>query len=129
MIKIAVAYENGEIFQHFGRTPAFLVGKAEGKILESSEILSTGEAGHSALVQFLKEHDVSVVICGGMGQGARDALAAEGIEVISGQIGSAEAALHFYLNGDLKDNPAGRCNHHHGNGGHSCGEHGCGTRH
>ena len=125
-MKVAITYENQEIFQHFGKSPAFLIAEAEGKNIISTEIVPTDGAGHSALIQFLKDRNVNAVVCGGIGQGARDGLENAGMEVISGQKGSAEAALHFYLNGDLKDNPAGRCNHHHGEGGHSCGNHGCG---
>lgn len=119
-MRIAVAYEDNEIFQHFGRTPAFLIAEAEGRTLRGTEVVSTAGAGHSALAGFLAERGVSVVICGGIGQGARDGLEGAGIDVVSGQSGSAEAALRFYLNGDLKDNPAGGCGRH-GDGGHSCG--------
>ncbi|HIW37064.1 MAG TPA: NifB/NifX family molybdenum-iron cluster-binding protein [Candidatus Treponema faecavium] len=122
-MKIAVAYDNGEIFAHFGKCPSFLIADTDGKSVLSKEIVSTNGSGHSALFGFLAERGVSVVICGGIGQGAREALAGGNIAVIAGQSGSAEAALMFYLNGDLKDNPAGSCSHHHGEG-HSCGEHG-----
>lgn len=125
MEKIAVTYENNEIFQHFGKAPAFLIVTAEEKQIVSTEVVSTNGSGHSALFQFLADKGINTVICGGIGQGARDALASGGMKVIAGQSGSAEAAVRFYLNGDLRDNPAGQCNHHHDAGGHSCGEHGC----
>ena len=123
MKKIGIAYENGQIFQHFGKTPSFLIAETEGKQILSQKVVSTNGEGHSALVDFLAGLDVNVVVCGGIGQGARDALAAGNMEVIGGQEGSAEAALMFYLNGDLRDS-GGCCGHHHGEG-HSCGEHGC----
>lgn len=125
-MKIAITYEKGLIFQHFGKTPSFLLVEAEGKELKSTDVVSTEGSGHSALIQFLAERKVDTVICGGIGDGARNGLEAIGINVVAGQIGSAEAALHFYLNGDLKDNPAGKCNHHH-TGDHDCGSHDCGS--
>ncbi len=127
MKKVAITYENGEIFGHFGKCPSFLIADTDGKTVLSKNIVPTNGSGHSALFSFLAELGVHTVICGGIGQGARDALENGKIEVIAGQSGSAEAALMFYLNGDLKDNPAGKCNHHHTDG-HACGEHGCGSR-
>lgn len=121
-MKVAVSYDNGEIFQHFGRTPSFLIADVDGKNIVSKEVVSTNGSGHSALFTFLSDLGVEQVICGNIGQGARDALAQGNIKLIAGQQGSAEAALMFFVNGDLKDNGAGCCNHHHGEG-HSCGEH------
>ena len=128
MKKIGIAYEDGQIFQHFGKTPTFLIAETEGKQIISQEIVSTNGEGHSALFIFLSGLGVQVVICGGIGQGARDALVQGGMEVIGGQMGSTEAALMFYLNGDLRDSGGGCCGHHHHHHhgeGHSCGEHGC----
>lgn len=127
MKRIGIAYEDGQIFQHFGKTPAFLIAEAEGKQIISQEIVSTNGEGHSALFNFLSGLGVQVVICGGIGQGARDALVEGGMEVIGGQMGSTEAALMFYLNGDLRDSGGGCCGHHHHHHGedHACGEHGC----
>lgn len=125
-MKIAITYDEGMIFQHFGKSAQFLIGTAEEKKVTSSQVVSTQGSGHSLLIQFLKELQVNIVVCGGIGQGARDGLEAEGIKVIAGQSGSAEAALHFCANGDLKDNPAGKCNHHHGdNCSNNCGSHSC----
>ncbi|AEE15709.1 NifB/NifX family molybdenum-iron cluster-binding protein [Treponema brennaborense] len=124
-MKIAITYENGDIFQHFGKCPSFLIAETDGKSITSSNVVSTNGSGHSALFQFLKDLGVDTVICGGMGQGARDALENGNIRVVAGQSGAAEAALRFFLNGDLKDNPAGKCDHHHEGSAHTCGEHGC----
>ncbi len=121
-MKVAVTYDNGEIFQHFGKTPAFLFGEIKDKKVLSSSVESTGESGHAALFDFLKARGVDAVVCGGIGQGARDALSSGGITVIAGQSGSADAALMFFANGDLKDSPAGNCSHHHGEG-HQCSHH------
>lgn len=123
MKRVAIACENGQIFQHFGKTPSFLVAEVEGKSILSQEIaLVSGEvgcnyeaghqcSGHLVMVEFLAGLHIDVVVCGGMGHGAREALVAAGMEVFGGQEGSAEAALMFYANGDLRDASGGCCGH------------------
>jgi len=44
-MKVAVTYENGEIFQHFGRTPQFKVYEIENGEIKSSQVIDTGETG------------------------------------------------------------------------------------
>ena len=127
-MKIAVTYENGNVFQHFGKTESFKVYEAEDKKVVSSEVISANGAGHSALAGFLAAEGVDVLICGGIGGGAQEALKEAGIEVCSGAEGNTDAAVEAYLKGELVS--AGTsCNHHHEEG-HSCGhheeEHSCG---
>ena len=125
-MKIAVTYENGEVFQHFGHTEQFKVYTAEdGKIL-SSEIVDTNGSGHGALAGFLKNLGVEVLICGGIGGGARNALAEAGIRLFPGACGNADAQAEAFLAGSLNYNPDTMCNHHHheGEGCHGHGEEG-----
>ena len=127
-MKIAVTYENGNVFQHFGKTESFKVYEAEDKKVVSSEVISANGVGHSALAGFLAAEGVDVLICGGIGGGAQEALKEAGIEVCSGAEGNTDAAVEAYLKGELVS--AGTsCNHHHEEG-HSCGhheeEHSCG---
>ena len=130
-MKIAVTYENGEIFQHFGHTQNFKIYEAEdGKII-SSEIVSTNGSGHGALATMLKDLGVEVLICGGIGGGAQMALAEAGVKLYGGVSGDADRAVEAYLAGNLDYNPNVRCDHHdhdHDHG-HSCGSHGCGSGH
>ena len=124
----AVTYENGQIYQHFGPTPAFKVYQVEdGKIL-SSQVLSTNGSGHGALAGFLVCAKADVLICGGIGGGAQMALASAGIRLFGGVSGDADAAVEAFLAGGLAYNPNVRCNHHDHHGeGHTCGDHGCGS--
>lgn len=122
-MKIAVTYENGMIFQHFGKSEQFLVMEFDNGKLLGKSLLSANGQGHSALVTLLANEDVTTLICGGLGQGARNALKAAGIEVISGTVGNAEAAVDSYLNGTLQDQPSGQCDHHGDH--HSCADHTC----
>lgn len=125
-MKIAVTTEGAEVFQHFGKTRMFTVYTVENGEIKTKEMLSAGDAGHSALVGVLKNAGVQLLICGGIGQGAKDALTGSGIGFVSGASGNVDQAVKAYLAGELKDNPAAQCNHHHGHeAGHTCGSHGC----
>lgn len=122
-MKIAVTYENGEVFQHFGHTEQFKVYDVEdGKII-SSEVVDTNGNGHGALAGFLREYQVEVLICGGIGGGARNALAEAGIQLYPGACGNADAQVEAFLSGSLAYDPDTMCSHHHEHEGGGCGEH------
>ena len=129
-MRIAVTYENGNVFQHFGHTEQFKIYDVQdGKII-SSEIIGSNGSGHGALAYLLSDHAIDVLICGGIGGGAQAALSERGIELCAGAAGNADEAVAAYLRGELM-NTGANCNHHgeghscsdHGEG-HSCGEHG-----
>ena len=121
-MKIAVTYDNGNVFQHFGRTEFFKVYEVEdGKVI-SSEIIGSNGTGHGALAGLLAGQDVDVLICGGIGGGAQNALAQAGVELCAGAQGNTDAAVEAYLKGELV-NTGSNCDHHHGEG-HDCGHHG-----
>ena len=134
-MKIAVPYENGQIFQHFGKTENFKVYTIENNEIVAAEELATNGTGHSALSRFLADAGVGMVICGGMGEGAQQALTDAGIEICAGAQGDADAAVATFLLGELMDQGA-TCDHHHHDGeedecgcgddcGGSCGGCGC----
>lgn len=132
-MKIAVTYENGQVFQHFGHTEQFKVYNIEEGKISGTEIMPTNGSGHGALADFLKANGISTLICGGIGGGARNALAAAGIELYSGASGDADKLVDDLLAGSLQYDPNYVCDHHehhgeHGGecGSHSCGEHQCG---
>ena len=97
---------------------------AAGLIL-SSEVVSTNGQGHGALVGFLVQHQVNVVLCGGIGAGAQAALAQAGIQLFGCISGSADAAAADYLAGRLVFDPNAHCNHHAHEAEHACGSHSC----
>ena len=70
-MKIAVTYEGGSIFQHFGKTETFKMYEVEDGKITSMQIVHAGGAGHSALAGFLSEQSANVLICGGIGEGSR----------------------------------------------------------
>ena len=121
-MKIAVTYQDGEVFQHFGKTESFKVYEIENDRIASSEVIGTDGAGHEALADYLAGKGVQTVICGGLGGGALNALSAAGIEVISGVQGDADAAVEALLRGELASEGV-NCDHHdhEAEEGHSCG--------
>ena len=141
-MRIAVTYENGEVFQHFGHTETFKVYEVQDGRVVSDQIIGTNGSGHGALATLLADRAVDVLICGGIGGGAQAALAEQDIELCAGASGSADEAVAAYLKGELI-NTGANCDHHHGEGhschdheeGHSCGGHeegscgGCHTKH
>ena len=121
-MKIAVTYDNGNVFQHFGRTEFFKVYEVEDNKVISSEVIGSNGVGHGALAGLLSEQSVDVMICGGIGGGAQAALAEAGVELCAGAEGDADQAVEAYLKGELVSTGA-NCDHHHHEDGHSCGDH------
>lgn len=130
IMRIAVTYENGEIFQHFGHTEQFKFYDAEDGKIVSSQVIDTNGSGHGALAGLLAAGNVDVLICGGIGGGAQMALAEAGIRLYGGVSGSADQAVAAFLAGSLNYSQDVHCDHHdhqHGEEGHQCGAHGCGS--
>lgn len=119
-MKIAVTYDNGNVFQHFGKTEFFKVYEVEDQKVISSEVISSNGSGHGALAGVLAGQSVNVLICGGIGGGAQTALAEAGIEVCSGAQGNVDQVVEAYMKGELVSTGV-NCNHHEE--GHSCGDH------
>ena len=123
-MKIAVTYDNGEIFQHFGHSESFKVYEVEdGKVI-ASEIIGANGSGHGALAGLLGENAINVLICGGIGAGAQTALEERGIELCAGASGNADEAVEAYLRGELV-NTGANCDHHGED--HDCSDHDCGS--
>ena len=105
-MKIGVTYENGQIFQHFGHTEQFRVYEVQDGKVVSSTVVDTNGSGHGALAGFLKEQQVDTLICGGIGAGAQNALAAAGIRLYGGVSGDADAAVEALLKGGPPEDAA-----------------------
>lgn len=126
-MKIAVTYEAGQIFQHFGHTAAFKIYQVENNEVISAQVVDTNGHGHGALAGFLAQQGVDTLICGGIGGGAQMALRDAGITLYGGASGDADEAVNALLAGELSYNPNVRCNHHDHGHDHACGDHGCGS--
>ena len=119
-MKIAVTCVNGQVFQHFGHCPSFLVCTVENKKIISSEMLDTQEHGCSMLAGFLKEHGIDVVICGGIGGGAKNHIVSAGMKLLPGASGDALTQVERYTTGTLEYDPNTECDHHKHDANHKC---------
>lgn len=125
-MRIAVTYEDGNIFQHFGHSEQFKLYDVEDGKIVNTQVVDTNGQGHGALAGFLTGAKVDVLICGGIGGGAQNALAQAGIRLYGGVAGSCDAAVEALLANNLGYNPNVACSHHGHGEGHSCGGHSCG---
>lgn len=129
-MKIAVTYEDGNVFPHFGRTQQFKVYEIESGKVTDAQVMSTDGNGHGALAGILSGWGVTKLICGGIGAGAQTALMEAGIQFYGGVAGNADEAVEALLSGTLSYNPEVHCDHHghdHQGENHVCGHdrHGC----
>ena len=125
-MRIAVTFENGQIFQHFGHTEQFKVYDIENGQIISAVVADTNGSGHGALAGFLKLNKVDALICGGIGMGAQMALAQAGIALYAGVKGDADEAVKALAKGELSYDPNANCDHHgHSHGDHDCADHNC----
>lgn len=127
IMKIAVTYENGNVFPHFGHTEQFKVYEIEDRKVAGMRVVDTNGSGHGALAGMLSALNVDTLICGGIGAGAQTALAEAGIHLYGGASGSADEAVDELLAGNLTFDPDVHCDHHghHGEGHHHGNGHGC----
>ena len=135
-MRIAVPFDNGNVFQHFGHTEQFKLYDVEDGKIVAEQTVPTNGTGHGALAGFLKEAQADALICGGLGMGARNALDEASIAVYGGVTGPADMAVLALAAGTLTYDPAANCDHHghHHGEGHNCGHHhgeghGCGHHH
>ncbi len=125
-MKLAITYDNGQVFQHFGKTQQFKIYDIQQGKVGPSLVTGTGGQGHGALAGLLRALGISVLICGGIGPGAQEALKSLDITVIPGITGDVDQAAQDFVDGKLVPNTEALCNHHHDGPAHSCGDHGCG---
>lgn len=126
-MKIAVPFENEEIFQHFGHAAQFKLYEVVSGEIVGTELLDAEGTGHEALAGLLAQKDVALLICGGIGAGAEAALSASGISMCTGVSGSADDAVKLFLQGGLQCGSGANCDHHHEeSSGCGCGG-GCGS--
>ena len=119
MKKIALACEdnnglNGQISQHFGRCPSYLIVDVEGNEIKKSDIISNPYYENhipGMVPKFISEQGANVMIAGGMGPRAIDMFSNFGIEVVTGAIGNVGNVLKAYLQGEISG--VEPCKHDH----------------
>ncbi|MBW2338889.1 MAG: NifB/NifX family molybdenum-iron cluster-binding protein [Deltaproteobacteria bacterium] len=110
---------NGQISQHFGRCPCYLIVEVEGHEIEKTKSVDNPYYNNHApgmVPQFINEQGVNVMIAGGMGPRAIDMFTGLGIEVVSGATGNAGNVLKAYLKGEITG--VEPCQHDHLGGHH-----------
>lgn len=133
-MRIAVTYDNGNVFQHFGRTEQFKIYDVEDGKVVSSQVVGSNGAGHGALAGVLAAGGVNILICGGIGGGAINALSQTGIDIYAGAQGDCDAIVAAFLAGEFEQVESATCDchgegHEHGHEGCGCGGHGYGEGH
>lgn len=121
-MRVAVSYDNGDIFAQFDGSRFFKLYELEGENVVRDVVVPTWGEGHEAIAECLKQYGANVLICGGIPGSVRAALGEAGILVFGGVIGKADTAVQAFLKGTLQIHPESSCDSH------SCGGHceGCG---
>ena len=119
MKKIALACEDnqgldGQISQHFGRCPYYLLVEVEGSEIKKTDAVDNpyyDDHIHGMVPKFINEQGVNVMVAGGMGPRAIDMFSNFGIEVITGAVGNTGNVLQAYLKGEISG--VEPCKHDH----------------
>ncbi len=121
-MRIAVSYDNaaGTVLPHFDRTAFFKLYDVDGGKVRSALVIAAPEQGHDALAAFLAQLRANVLICGGIGGGARAALEGVGVILYGGVAGDADTAVNAFLAGTLGYDPDVHCHHHDASEAHAC---------
>ena len=117
-MKVAVAYENGEIYGHFGHCPQFALYEYGEYVSDCVKTLidTSALSGHQAMADKMRELDVDAVLCGNMGGEGKALLLSYGIVPIVGYTGDADTAADLLVTGRLPLDPGEAAG-----GGCSCG--------
>ncbi len=84
----------------------------DGKVAGKSKLASPEGCGcKSGIASVLKQMGVAVMLAGNMGEGAKNVLEGQRIEVVRGCSGDVEALVNEYLAGNVMDNGE-LCDHH-----------------
>ena len=110
-MKIAVTYDNGEVFQHFGHTEQFKIYEIENDKVINEEIIDTNGTGHGLLGELLISRGVNALICGGLGSGARNILEENNIKVYPGVVGNVDKVIEDFINDRLNYDENKKCDH------------------
>jgi len=108
-MRVAVTYENESVYWHFGRAERFKIYDIEQGEIVVTAVVNMNGSNHSELVKLLKQMEISHLICGGIGEVAKEMMVQEGIEVYFGIDGSCDEAVEKLIKGTLKGKTENRC--------------------
>lgn len=111
-MKVAVAYNEGQIFEHFGHCETFAVyDYAEADVNQCTKRLldCSDRHGHAAMAELMQEQGIDFVLCGNMGGEAKSLLLSYGIIPVVGYCGDADTAADMLITGQLSVVDGGSC--------------------
>ncbi|MCD8018605.1 MAG: DUF134 domain-containing protein [Clostridiales bacterium] len=111
-LRIAVPYENGEVYQHFGRAERFQFCDVKKEKIVREQVVETDGLNHGALPVLLANAKTDILICGGIGYRARQTFEKLNVTVYDGVSGNVEDAVRIFIEGKLVSNPDIQCGHH-----------------
>jgi len=104
MMRIAVAYNDGQIHEHFGHCDCFAIysfDEMDGEKFDKRLVDCADKHGHADMAALMVQEDVAAVICGNMGAEARSLLLSSGIVPVAGYMGPADEAAVLLMTGRL----------------------------
>ena len=123
-MKIAVTYENERVFQHFGHAEKFKLYEVNENKIINTKIIDSNGVGHGSICNLLVKNNVNILICGGLGSGAKNLLNENNIKIYAGVSGNADEKVNDFLNGKLEFNNEIKCTHHN-HPEHNCNDQDC----
>ncbi len=100
-LRVAIPTDGTNIASQFGKCENFTVFDIENNNIKNKSTISTEGNLHGLLPTFLSVKGVKAVIIDGIGDGAKNNLIKNNIEVISGVSGDIDHAISAYLDGTL----------------------------
>lgn len=121
-MKLALPFEQGRVNQHFGRSKEFVVVEVEGQTIKGKKTVSAVNLmhNHGGLAGLMLNEGVDVVITGGIGAKALQALEEAGLKVLTGADGTIDEVVNRFVNGALDENRGACCHHHDHQHGQGC---------
>ncbi len=112
-MRIAIPLSSGQLAEHFGHCDQFLFADADpqNRKLIHKTLANAPDHAPGLLPRWLAEHGIDVVIAAGLGTRARDLLADNSVQVVTGvSVVEPDMLIARFLNGTLQtgDN---RCDH------------------
>ncbi|MCR5732520.1 MAG: P-loop NTPase [Sphaerochaetaceae bacterium] len=100
---VAVPYDNGKVYGHFGHTKSFKIYNIEDKKVTDSSVIENNFEGHDAVTAFLATLGVNGVIVSGIGEDAFKAMKINKAVIFKAKDMDADEAVEKLLKGELEE--------------------------
>ncbi|MDD5936306.1 MAG: NifB/NifX family molybdenum-iron cluster-binding protein [Clostridiales bacterium] len=110
-MRVAVSYDNGNIFNHVGDAKEFKIYDIEDGKIVSTEVLKSSGSGRAMVVDFVSTHFCDVLICNEICSGAKGAVNEAGTKVYGAVTGNADDAVEKLIQNQLEDGDTVICHH------------------